>query len=57
MKYLYKGLDINNRKTIKGLIEADDEKEARILLRNRGINVNYLRKDWKSIEIRFSEKN
>jgi len=53
MKYLYKGLDINNRKTIKGLIEADDEKEARILLRNRGINVNYLRKDWKSIEIRF----
>jgi type IV pilus assembly protein PilC len=53
MKYLYKGLDLNNRKAVKGLIEADDEREARILLRNKGINVNYLRKDWKSIEIRF----
>lgn len=53
MKYVYKGLDVNNRKKVNGLIEADDEKDARILLRNRGINVTYLKRDWKSIEIKF----
>ena len=53
MKYNYKGLDITNRKRVNGIIEADDEKEAMILLRNKGINVTYLKRDWKSIEIKF----
>ena len=53
MKYIYKGLDVNNRRNVSGLIEADDEKEARILLRNRGIDVSSIKRDWKSIEIKF----
>jgi type IV pilus assembly protein PilC len=53
MKYIYKGIDIQNKKRVNGVIEADDEKDARLLLRTKGINVNYLKRDWKSIEIKF----
>jgi len=53
MKYIYKGLEINNRRKVSGLIEADDERDARILLRNKGIDVISIKRDWKSIEIKF----
>ncbi|MDY6820769.1 MAG: type II secretion system F family protein [Deferribacterota bacterium] len=53
MRYVYKGINMESRKAIKGSIEADDEREAKLLLRNRKINVTDIKRDWKSIEIKF----
>jgi type IV pilus assembly protein PilC len=53
VKYIYKGIDISNKRRVNGFIETDDEKEAKILLRNKGIEVTFLKRDWKSIEIKF----
>lgn len=56
MKYIYNGFEIANKKVVKGIIEAESDKDATLALRSRGIQATSLRKDWKSIEIRFKRE-
>jgi type IV pilus assembly protein PilC len=53
--YIYKGIDAQGR-PVDGSLEAKSKEEAERLLRNRNININELKFDWKKIELSFGEK-
>jgi len=52
-KYIYKGAEIKTGKATSGIIDAKNEREAVLILRSRDIHVKSIKRDWKSIEIRF----
>lgn len=54
-KFIYSGKDEKGN-LVNGVIEAKSKEEALITLKNRRINVQDLKYDWKHIEISFGEK-
>lgn len=54
-KFIYSGKDEKGN-LINGVIEAKSKEEALITLKNRRIDVQDLKYDWKHIEISFGEK-
>ena len=55
-KYIYKGVEVKTGRATNGIVDAKDEKKAILLLRSRDIIAKSVRRDWKSVEIRFRKE-